>query len=84
MRRYGDNVEEMDAGVGKILDALTRHNLDNNTIVYFVSDHGAHLEAIAPDGQRTGGYNGRFKGESQELMKCSCPKKVFIIKKLVS
>ncbi|XP_045613399.1 arylsulfatase H [Procambarus clarkii] len=60
--RYGDNVEEMDAGVGKILDALTRHNLDNNTIVYFVSDHGAHLEAIAPDGQRTGGYNGRFKG----------------------
>nr|XP_045604189.1 arylsulfatase H-like [Procambarus clarkii]XP_045604190.1 arylsulfatase H-like [Procambarus clarkii] len=60
--RYGDNVEEMDAGVGDILDALKQHDLDENTIVYFLSDHGGHLEAIDDAGQRVGGYNGHFKG----------------------
>uniref|UniRef100_A0A0P4WJV3 Sulfatase N-terminal domain-containing protein n=1 Tax=Scylla olivacea TaxID=85551 RepID=A0A0P4WJV3_SCYOL len=60
--RYGDNVEEMDAALGEILAALHEHNLEDNTIVYFVSDHGAHLEAIDEDGQRSGGYNGLFKG----------------------
>ncbi|MPC99993.1 Steryl-sulfatase [Portunus trituberculatus] len=60
--RYGDNVEEMDAAVGEILAALHEHNLEDNTIVYFVSDHGAHLEAIDEDGQRSGGFNGLFKG----------------------
>lgn len=60
--RYGDNVEEMDAALGEILAALHEHNLEDNTLVYFVSDHGAHLEAIDEDGQRSGGYNGLFKG----------------------
>lgn len=63
--RYGDNVEEMDEGVGRIMAALSDHNLDADTIVYFLSDHGGHLEAIADDGQRTGGHNGRFKGETK-------------------
>ncbi|ROT64988.1 putative arylsulfatase D [Penaeus vannamei] len=51
----------MDAGVGAILDALEQHEIDDNTIVYFLSDHGGHLEAI-DKGQRTGGHNGLFKG----------------------
>ncbi|XP_042883218.1 arylsulfatase H-like [Penaeus japonicus] len=59
--RYGDNVEEMDAGVGAILEALRLHEIDDNTLVYFLSDHGGHLEAI-DKGQRTGGHNGLFKG----------------------
>lgn len=53
----------MDAGVGDILAALTEHGLDENTIVYFLSDHGGHLEAVDEEGQRVGGYNGRFKGK---------------------
>ncbi|KAK4327232.1 hypothetical protein Pmani_002288 [Petrolisthes manimaculis] len=60
--RYGDNVEEMDNGVGEILAALDQHNLAQSTIVYFLSDHGGVLEAVDTDGQRTGGYNGPFKG----------------------
>lgn len=60
--RYGDNVEEMDAGVGDIMEALARFDLDQNTLVYFVSDHGGHLESVDVDGQRIGGYNGLFKG----------------------
>ncbi|XP_071527506.1 arylsulfatase H-like [Panulirus ornatus] len=60
--RYGDNVEEMDAGVGNILAALTEHGLDENTIVYFLSDHGGELEALDEEGLHVGGYNGGFKG----------------------
>ncbi|XP_045623554.2 arylsulfatase H [Procambarus clarkii] len=60
--RYGDNVEEMDESLGVVLDALKQYGLEDNTIVYFTSDQGAHLEAIDSDGQRIGGHNGRFKG----------------------
>ena len=36
-------VSYMDAQVGKVLDALTKAGLDDNTIVIFTSDHGYHL-----------------------------------------
>uniref|UniRef100_A0A2K5XHC4 Arylsulfatase family member H n=1 Tax=Mandrillus leucophaeus TaxID=9568 RepID=A0A2K5XHC4_MANLE len=58
--RYGDNVEEMDWMVGKILDALDRECLANNTLVYFTSDNGGHLEPL--DGAvQLGGWNGIYK-----------------------
>ncbi|XP_068247491.1 arylsulfatase H-like [Palaemon carinicauda] len=59
---YGDNVEEMDAGVGAIMAALEEHNLEDSTIVYFLSDHGGHLECVDSQGHRVGGHNGRYKG----------------------
>lgn len=40
---YGDVVEEIDHGVGKILAALKAEGLDNNTIVVFTSDNGPWL-----------------------------------------
>lgn len=52
----------MDDAVGEILAALDQHNLAQSTIVYFLSDHGGHLEAVDTDGQRIGGHNGLFKG----------------------
>uniref|UniRef100_A0A2K5MEP0 Arylsulfatase family member H n=1 Tax=Cercocebus atys TaxID=9531 RepID=A0A2K5MEP0_CERAT len=59
--RYGDNVEEMDWMVGKILGALDRECLANNTLVYFTSDNGGHLEPL--DGAvQLGGWNGIYKG----------------------
>ncbi|KAM9035565.1 arylsulfatase F [Sarcophilus harrisii] len=58
---YGDNVEEMDFLVGKILDAIDANGLRNNTIVYFTSDHGGHLE-IMKGKIHTGGFNGIYKG----------------------
>ncbi|XP_063872262.1 arylsulfatase H-like isoform X2 [Scylla paramamosain] len=64
--RYGDNVEEMDEGVGSLLDTLTQLGLENNTVVYFASDHGGHLEVTDDDGQRIGGHNGRFKGGKRQ------------------
>ncbi len=37
---YGDVIEEIDASVGEILDALRRHRLEDNTLVVFTSDNG--------------------------------------------
>uniref|UniRef100_A0ACB8FI21 Uncharacterized protein n=1 Tax=Sphaerodactylus townsendi TaxID=933632 RepID=A0ACB8FI21_9SAUR len=58
---YGDNVEEMDWMVGKILAAVDKKGLRNNTFTYFTSDHGGFLEARYGDVQM-GGWNGIYKG----------------------
>nr|XP_025044762.1 arylsulfatase D-like isoform X3 [Pelodiscus sinensis] len=58
---YGDNVEEMDWLVGKILDVVDREGLENNTFTYFASDHGGQLEAQEGKAQ-LGGWNGIYKG----------------------
>ncbi|XP_045187267.2 steryl-sulfatase-like isoform X2 [Mercenaria mercenaria] len=55
--RYGDALEELDWSVGKILKAVRKYGLEDNTLVYFTSDNGGHLE-IGTDG----GYNGILKG----------------------
>ncbi|OWJ99570.1 hypothetical protein Celaphus_00010144 [Cervus elaphus hippelaphus] len=60
---YGDNVEEMDWMVGKVLEALDRERLANHTLVYFTSDNGGRLEAQDRSGQ-LGGWNGRYKGDA--------------------
>ncbi|NXI59959.1 ARSD Arylsulfatase, partial [Chloroceryle aenea] len=58
---YGDNVEEMDWMVGRILDSLDKEGLKNLTFTYFASDHGGHLEARDGSAQ-LGGWNGIYKG----------------------
>ena len=40
---YGDVIEEIDAGVGKILATLKALNLSENTLVVFTSDNGPWL-----------------------------------------
>lgn len=59
--KYGDNVEEMDASVGRILNTLQRFNLTESTFVYFTSDHGPALYMFV-DGELHGGSKGIFKG----------------------
>ena len=52
---YGDFVVETDWTVGRILDALKRNGLDENTLVVVTSDNGAHtgpLKLEKPYGHR--------------------------------
>lgn len=58
-------IENMDAGIGKLMDTLKQLGIDDNTIVMFTSDNGAHVE---------GGHNpkffdsnGPFKGYKRDL-----------------
>uniref|UniRef100_A0A8C5P9H0 Sulfatase N-terminal domain-containing protein n=1 Tax=Leptobrachium leishanense TaxID=445787 RepID=A0A8C5P9H0_9ANUR len=58
---YGDNVEEMDFMVGSVVDAIDHVGLKDNTLIYFTSDQGGHLE-IKDGGSQTGGWNGIYRG----------------------
>lgn len=42
--RYGDAVQEIDWGVGSILDTLKKLGLDEKTLVVFTSDNGPWME----------------------------------------
>nr|XP_060625888.1 steryl-sulfatase isoform X1 [Anolis sagrei ordinatus]XP_060625889.1 steryl-sulfatase isoform X1 [Anolis sagrei ordinatus]XP_060625890.1 steryl-sulfatase isoform X1 [Anolis sagrei ordinatus]XP_060625891.1 steryl-sulfatase isoform X1 [Anolis sagrei ordinatus] len=59
---YGDAVEEMDWSIGQILQTLDQLSLSMQTLVYFTSDQGAHIEEIASSGEVHGGCNGIYKG----------------------
>ncbi|HUT88997.1 MAG TPA: sulfatase-like hydrolase/transferase [Thermoguttaceae bacterium] len=66
--RYGDYVQQLDACVGKVLDALRTQGLVDNTLVLFTSDNGAvlHRDALEADhranstllGQKTDAWEG--------------------------
>jgi arylsulfatase A-like enzyme len=56
---YGDTVEEIDWNVGRLMETLTRHHLDANTLVLFTSDNGPWYDGSPA------GFRGR-KGQSFE------------------
>lgn len=53
---YGDVVQELDWGVGEILDTLERNGLEENTLVIFTSDNGPWLAM-----RHLGGSAGPFR-----------------------
>lgn len=52
----------MDWSVGEIVASLNEENLSENTMVYFTSDHGPHLEETVDSGEYCGGWRGLYKG----------------------
>ena len=40
---YGDTIEEMDWGIGQIMQTLEAEGIDENTLVFFTSDNGPWL-----------------------------------------
>ncbi|KAF4108666.1 arylsulfatase D [Onychostoma macrolepis] len=54
---YGDNVEEADWMIGRMVETIERHGLSEKTLMYFTSDHGGHIE----EGPK-GGWNGIYRG----------------------
>ena len=57
--RYVALVEHMDAGIGRVLQALKDTDADSNTLVLYTSDNGGQLDA--------GAYNGPLRGAKQDM-----------------
>lgn len=56
---YGDGLLELDWSVAEILKGLAETGVDDNTLVYFSSDNGGHVEI-----GNKGGNNGQLKGKT--------------------
>lgn len=66
---YGDVVEELDANVGRLLDALRQMKLDKNTLVVFTSDNGpwsSYNEQGGSAGLLRGAKGDTFEGGMRE------------------
>ena len=49
MEVYAAQIDRMDQGIGRMLDALERHGRLDNTLVLFLSDNGGCAEELPPD-----------------------------------
>jgi len=52
MAVYAAQVDRMDQGVGRIMDALRRQGIEEHTLVLFLSDNGGCAELLREDGPR--------------------------------
>ncbi len=50
MATYAAQIERMDQGIGRVIDALRRRYTLDNTLILFVSDNGGSAEFLAEDG----------------------------------
>jgi arylsulfatase A-like enzyme len=58
---YGDVLEEVDAGVGRLMEVLEREGIDDDTLVIYTSDNGPWLEK-----GHDGGSSGPLRGGKQD------------------
>jgi len=56
---FGDNLNELQWAVGKVVDELKRRQLDQDTLTIFLSDHGPHRELCLAGGV-AGGLTGKL------------------------
>jgi len=62
-KTYAAMVSAVDDGVGKVLASLKKHGIDENTIIFFLSDNGGPLSKNASDnGVLRGGKTDPFEG----------------------
>ena len=54
---FFSSILEIDFAVGEIMKKLEKNEMDDDTLIYFTSDHGSHID-LGTDG----GSNGNFKG----------------------
>ena len=55
-------IEHLDAGIGRVLDTLTRLGLDRDTLVFFTSDNGGVLPLGANNGPWRSGKQHMYEG----------------------
>jgi arylsulfatase A-like enzyme len=63
---YGDFVCEHDWSIGRILAALERHGLTENTLVIVTSDNGAHSEPLRLEEQFGHRSNHLYRGQKSD------------------
>jgi arylsulfatase len=51
MAAYAAMVEQMDRGIGRVLDEIERRGMTKSTLVLFLSDNGGCAEEIGPEGR---------------------------------
>jgi len=55
-------VEHLDFNIGRVIDALKRSGLYENTVILFSSDNGGHLPSGASNGNLRGGKQDMYEG----------------------
>ena len=55
-------IEHMDAGIGRVLEALDKHQLSHNTLVFFTSDNGGLIPSGANNGPWRSGKTHMYEG----------------------
>lgn len=61
-------IEHLDAGVGKVIEALKETGLSDDTLVIFTSDNGGQLDAGANNGPLRAGKQDIYEGGIREPM----------------
>ena len=56
---YGDSINEMSWLVDETIAALKKFDLEENTLVFFISDHGPEVE-LCIEGGSTAGLRGKI------------------------
>ena len=62
-RKYAGMVSAMDQGIGNITSKLKEYGLDNNTLIFFMSDNGAPVDT----GDAVGGSNYAMRGGKHSI-----------------
>lgn len=63
--KYGDFVYQVDQTVGKVLEALEKQGLKENTLIIFTSDNGSHEDHIPEASGHDA--NGPLKGQKADI-----------------
>ncbi len=69
-------IEHMDAGIGKVLDALKSLRLDEKTLVLFASDNGGQLNVGADNGPLRAGKQDMYEGGIRVPMCAAWPGRI--------
>jgi len=69
-------IEHLDAGIGKVIEALKETGLSDNTLVIFTSDNGGQLDAGASNGPLRAGKQDMYEGGIREPMGAVWPGRI--------
>lgn len=69
-------IEHLDAGIGKVLDALDEIGLRNNTLILFTSDNGGQISLSASNGPLRAGKGDLYEGGIRVPMCAAWPGRI--------